>query len=107
MAATGPDFKKQFADPSPISNADIAPTFAQILGFDLGGKGKWKGRILREALVGGPATVSSTRRAVASRVAANGMRTRLLFQQSGPQVYFDQACFTDTHAEMPTNAPCP
>ena len=54
MAAIGPDFKKQFVDQAPISNADIAPTFAQILGFDIASKGELKGRVLREALAGGP-----------------------------------------------------
>ena len=32
MAAIGPDFKAGFADPAPVSNADIAPTLAQIDG---------------------------------------------------------------------------
>ena len=33
MAAIGPDFKTGFADPAPVSNADIAPTLAHILGL--------------------------------------------------------------------------
>ncbi len=35
MAAIGPDFKKAFADPAPVSNADINPTLAHILGIKL------------------------------------------------------------------------
>jgi arylsulfatase A-like enzyme len=93
MAAIGPDFKKQFVDQAPISNADVAPTLAYILGFELEGRGKLKGRILREALAGGPASVPAARRVALSRSAVNGKKTILMYQQSGQQVYFDQACF--------------
>src|SRR5262249_23036406 len=34
MAAIGPDFKAGFVNPAPVSNADVAPTIAHILGFD-------------------------------------------------------------------------
>jgi arylsulfatase A-like enzyme len=93
MAAIGPDFKTQFVDQAPISNADIAPTFAQILGFEAFSKGQLKGRILREALVGGPSSVSSKSRIAFSESAANGGKTILMYQQLATQVYFDQACF--------------
>ena len=33
MAAIGPDFKTSFVDNTPVSNADVAPTLAQILGL--------------------------------------------------------------------------
>src|SRR6185503_5849635 len=33
MAAIGPDFRAAFADPTPVSNADITPTLAHILGL--------------------------------------------------------------------------
>jgi hypothetical protein len=95
MAAIGPDFKKQFVDRSPISNADIAPTFAQILGFELAGKGVLKGRVLREALAGGPPEVPFRRKTSISESAANGKETILMYQQLAKQVYFDQACFKD------------
>jgi len=106
MAAIGPDFKKQFADPAPISNADIAPTFAQILGFDIASKGELKGRVLREALAGGPPTVSFERRTAISESAANGMKTILMYQQTAKQVYFDQACFKNAAAAKDQNS-CP
>jgi hypothetical protein len=95
MAAIGPDFKKQFVDQAPISNADIAPTFAQILGFDIASKGKRKGRVLREALAGAPRSVSYVRRTAISGGAANGKKTILMYQQTAKQLYFDQACFKD------------
>jgi len=54
MAAIGPDFKKRFVNPAPVSNADIAPTLARILGIDLHSqsKGKLMGRIIEEAFPG-------------------------------------------------------
>jgi arylsulfatase A-like enzyme len=106
MAAIGPDFKKQFVDQAPISNADIAPTFAQILGFAMASKGELKGRVLREALAGGPPTVSFVRRTAISESAANGMKTILMYQQLAKQVYFDQACFRNTAATRTQNT-CP
>src|ERR1700744_811569 len=53
MAAIGPDFKAGYADAAPISNADIVPTLAQIMGLKLPAKGTLKGRVIGEALMGG------------------------------------------------------
>lgn len=93
MAAIGPDFKKQFVDEAPVSNADIAPTLAQILGFAIASKGNLKGRVLQEALSGGPASLPFKRLAAISGSASNGKKTILMYQQLGKQAYFDQACF--------------
>ncbi len=106
MAAIGPDFKKQYVDEAPLSNADIAPTFAQILGFDITPKGKLTGRVLREALAGGPTQVSSKRRTAISENAANGKTTILMYQQLAKQVYFDEACFNNGAAAKARNT-CP
>ena len=81
MAAIGPDFKKQFIDRAPASNADIAPTLAQILGFDVASKGELKGRVLQEALAGGPPSVSFEHRTAISERAANGKTTILMYQK--------------------------
>lgn len=54
MAAIRSDCKKRFVDLAPVSNADIAPTFAQLFGFKITAKRELKGRVLREALAGGP-----------------------------------------------------
>jgi hypothetical protein len=94
MAAIGPDFKTQFVDDAPISNADIAPTLAQILGLKMASNGKLKGRVLTEALLGKNKIHSSRRRTVRSTPAANGKVTVLNFQEFGQQRYFDEACFT-------------
>jgi len=96
MSAIGPDFKTKFVDEDPVSNADIAPTFAQILGWTLAGKGNLKGRALREALSGGPQSIPFNRRAAISPSAANGKRTVLMYQKLEKQVYFDEACFFKT-----------
>ncbi|HEY2035353.1 MAG TPA: alkaline phosphatase family protein [Rhizomicrobium sp.] len=74
MAAMGPDFKAHFADPAPVSNADISPTLAHILGVATAGAGNLKGRVASEALRGGQKTV-------------------LNFQQVGGTRYFDAAGF--------------
>jgi hypothetical protein len=92
MAAIGPDFKSGYADPAPVSNADIAPTLAHIAGIELPAKGKLKGRVITEALVGG-ANVNSAKHTIQSQPAENGARTILNFQQVGEQRYFDAAGF--------------
>ncbi len=51
MMAHGPDFKSAMYDTLPTANVDIAPTVARILGLNMPGV---QGRILEEALKGGP-----------------------------------------------------
>lgn len=90
MAAIGPDFKRGFVDPAPVSNADIAPTLAHILGLRTPARGKLLGRPLTEALQGG-APVRSGRSFVRSSRAANGFVTVLRRQTVGATPYFDAA----------------
>ena len=90
MAAVGPSFKSGFADPAPISNADITPTLAHIAGITLAPKGKLRGRVISEALAGG-GEVKPTQRTLQSAPAANGMRTILNLQEVGQASYFDAA----------------
>jgi arylsulfatase A-like enzyme len=52
LMARGPHFKPGLRDPLPSANVDIAPTVARILGFSLPDA---QGRVLEEALEGGPA----------------------------------------------------
>lgn len=92
MAAIGPDFKSGYADPAPVSNADIAPTLAHIAGLDLPAKGKLKGRVIAEALRGG-GEPSAVRRTLRSQPAENGAVTVLDYQQVGEARYFDAAGF--------------
>ncbi len=91
MAAIGPDFKAGFADPSPVGNADIAPTAARLLGLDLGGGGSAVGRVLGEALSADGAPVAAVRHVTRSAPAANGFTTVLDWQEAGGAPYFDAA----------------
>lgn len=90
MAAIGPDFRAGFVDPAPVSNADIAPTIAHILGFDLPSAGHLNGRVIDEALPRGamPAFAPEVLR---SAPAANGFVTSLNRQHVGTTQYFDAA----------------
>lgn len=60
MAALGPNFKKGFVDPAPTSNADLAPTLANILGIKWQAKGELVGRVISEALPGGKTVAFSS-----------------------------------------------
>jgi len=96
MAAAGPDFKEGFVDTAPVGNADIAITFAHLLGFDLGAKGALAGRVIHEALARGPEAPPSERYLRASaRGPGSAFRTVLLFQRLGGHLYADEACFTE------------
>lgn len=88
MAAIGPDFKKGYADALPVGNVDVAPTLAHILGIDLTGPGKLKGRVIEEALAGGKEP-PVTKNTLSSDKAANGVQTILNLQQIGTTKYFD------------------
>ena len=92
MAAIGPDFKAGYADPLPVSNADVGATAAKILGLKTKPKGELVGRAITEAMPNGktPKAFSGT---VKSKPADNGLRTVLNFQRVGDQRYFDAAGF--------------
>jgi len=92
MAAIGPDFKAGYADPIPVSNADVGATAAKLLGLTQKPKGKLIGRVITEAMPNGatPRAYSGT---VKSQASANGLRTILNFQRVGTQRYFDTAGF--------------
>jgi hypothetical protein len=97
MAAIGPDFKSGFDDQSPVSNADIAPTLAHILGLEMPSNGKLKGRVITEALKNGPAQVTSESKKADSS-AAQRLHTILEYQQVGNERYFDRGCFVEASA---------
>jgi arylsulfatase A-like enzyme len=94
MAAIGPDFKTRYMDSAPVSNADIAPTIAKILGLQLHSNGKLQGRVIAEALRGGSTAVASTSQHVES-TPVGGKRTILYFQEFGGIRYVDRGCFVD------------
>jgi hypothetical protein len=90
MAAIGPDFKRRFRDPAPVSNADLAITLAKVLHLDIAPHGANVGRVLSESLKGG-APVAFTSRSLRSAPAAGGFVTVLNAQDVGPTPYFDAA----------------
>jgi hypothetical protein len=92
MALQGPDFKAEFVDPAPASNADLGRTIAHVMHLDASDKGKLVGRMLSEVLIGG-ALPDISSRVVTSDAAANGLVTVLDMQQVGNTRYFDVAGF--------------
>lgn len=93
MLAIGPDFKQQFEDKAPVGNTDVALTIALILKLELPRKGQLVGRVLTEALAGGPNTVQWTSTTKSSAPAKNGQRTIVFLQKAGDTSYFDAAGF--------------
>lgn len=94
MAAIGPAFKTGMTNTMPVSNADIAPTLAQVIGVELPPVGRLRGRVISEALEGGK-PVRSWRLNLISEPAANGLRTIVNMQFVGKTPYFDAAGFPD------------
>jgi arylsulfatase A-like enzyme len=96
MAVTGPDFKQGFEDRLPVSNADIAPTLAQVLGLRFPATGRLRGRVLSEALVGGADSGATAVRAgrLTSTPTQPGRATVLEYQDYQGRKYFDTACLT-------------
>jgi hypothetical protein len=92
MAMQGPDFKSQFTDPAPASNADLGRTIAQLMQLTPADKGKLVGRVLAETLPNG-ALPDVTSRVVMSDPAVNGLVTVLNLQMVGTTRYFDAAGF--------------
>ena len=96
MAARGPDFRTQFVDHAPTSNADIGMTIAKLLDVTPMRRGQLVGRVLSESFRGNdgaepPAARTNT---LVSRAAADGLKTTLKTQSIGSAVYFDAAGFT-------------
>ena len=92
MAAIGPSFKSAFANQAPVSNADIAPTLAHLLGIELPASGKLKGRVMTEILKDG-ADVVSTRKDIVSDPSPEGLRTIVNLQYVGDTPYFSAGGF--------------
>ena len=92
MAAIGPAFKSGFRNEAPVSNADIAPTLAQIIGVKLPPVGKLQGRAITEALVGGK-PVKPWRYDLVSAPGDGGLRTIVNMQFVGTTRYLSAAGF--------------
>ena len=91
MAAVGPDFKRGFVDPAPVSNADWANTAAHILGLELPRRGNRVGRGMSEALADGGPPPPVKKLTLRSKPAANGFVTVLNAQVTQGVSYLDAA----------------
>ena len=91
MAAMGPDFKQGFTDPAPVSNADIAPTLARLMGITPKPNGPLQGRVISEALTAGSNPAAVKQQQIDSPP-ADGVRTVLHFQEFKGERYLDSAC---------------
>jgi len=92
MAMQGPDFKSQFVDPAPASNADLGRTIANLMQLDVKDNGKLVGRVLSETLPNG-AVPAVTSRVLVSDPAPNGLATVVNMQIVGETRYYDAAGF--------------
>ena len=102
MAAIGPDFKAGYEDPVPVSNTDIAPTLAKILGLKMPANGKLQGRVIDEALRGGASPAAPQMKSLAADPGGeNNVRTVLFFQEFNGKRYFDSACMTSAKTIEP------
>jgi hypothetical protein len=101
MSAIGPDFKRGAFIRTPISNADIAPTLAYVLGLSLPSEGDLKGRVIHEAIKGEHKQTSSRYFVSVSDKAGSGKSSVLLYQKAGDQIYLDEACFTSAKIKSP------
>src|SRR5262249_15009024 len=102
MSAIGPDFKRGYSDPAPVSNADIAQTLARLMRLNLPPGGPLRGRVLTEALEGQPAATAVPVESVRSSE-ANGLQTLLLFQNFAGIFYSDAACLVSAKESEPGN----
>ncbi len=93
-AATGPDFKRGFVDPAPVSNVDVGRTMMALLNLTPTPRGHLTGRVLREAMPGGTVPRYEGREE-RSQPAANGLVTVLQYQQLGGIRYLDAGGFPD------------
>jgi hypothetical protein len=104
MIAFGPDFKSEYVDRAPASNADIAVTIAAVMKWKFPeGNGTLRGRVLSEAIKGGPDTLTFTQPPPrkSSQPGANGLGTVLHYQVLGEYTYYDQACLVNTAPANP------
>ena len=99
MAAAGPDFRRGYSDPAPVSNADVGMTAAALLKLQIAPRGTLLGRVVNEAMNGASAEPSVKRDTLASLPAA-GLSTIVKMQSVGAVRYFDAAGFNGRTAGL-------
>lgn len=91
-AAVGPDFRRRFVDPAPVSNADLGATMFALLRLDPPARGRLTGRVLQEAMPGG-AMIEHRAGVERSQPSSGGLVTTLRYQTAGGIRYLDAAGF--------------
>jgi arylsulfatase A-like enzyme len=91
-AAIGPDFRRGFVDPAPVSNADVGWTMMHLLGLSVTPRGHLFGRVIEEATSRQSVPAHRQHRRI-SAAGAHGLRTVLQYQTVGATRYFDVAGF--------------
>ena len=98
MAAIGPDFKHGYTDEAPVSNTDIVPTVAHLLGLNLKSKGHLEGRVVKEAIEGSPDAAPAAKKQSVSKP-ANGLETVLFYLEFDGRRYLQAACLVPVKSE--------
>ena len=89
LVAAGPDFKRGISLGVPAGNVDVAPTILALAGLDTSGV---EGRVLREALVGGPdeEQVTVQTRVHTTQAAAGRYRAVVQISEVDGRTYVDK-----------------
>jgi arylsulfatase A-like enzyme len=88
LLAWGADFKRGATVRAPVGNVDVAPTILALLGLDGDG---CDGRVLHEALVGGPDPEQVPVVTRAHSVKVGGYRAMLQISEAGERRYVDKS----------------
>jgi arylsulfatase A-like enzyme len=91
MLANGPDFKVGAVVRTPSANVDVAPTLLKILGLTPSQPMAMDGRVLNEALVGGPDEEKVVMELHSLTVQSKGYRAVLQESRVGSRRYIDKA----------------
>ena len=76
-------------------------TLAHLLGMELPKRGRLTGRVIDEALIGGPERIAFESGVKESKANAAGIKTRLSYQKVGETLYFDSAGFAGRTVALP------
>lgn len=87
LIAAGPSFKRGLVSHVPAGNIDIAPTLLHILGID--GAAALDGRVLTEALAGGPAPQQVAVERWTETTETDSSRQQIQFSRAGGVTYLD------------------
>ena len=101
LIAAGPDLRAGFVSELPSGNSDVAPTVLWILGAS---GAKMDGRVLREALTGGPdAAEKPVSRTIEARATVNGAQWRqyLKTTEFAGVTYYDEGNGAQQPREKP------